>query len=117
MDMEITMELLVQVITQLLMICGGLVLVVNVIVQVVKNIGPLEGIPTNIVVLALSQVFSFIAYPLFFDLKGFGMMWYMWVATAVLGFMVAFVAMYGWDKFNELLNRSKYSGKDGNTGE
>lgn len=103
-----TLEVFTQLITTLLAICGGLVLIVSVITEVIKNLRPLQPLPTNIIVMALSIVGALIVFPLYFDTQAIEMAWYMWIATVVLGFIISFVAMYGWAKFKELWDRSKY---------
>lgn len=39
-------------------------------------------------------------------------LWYMILAAIMAGFIVAFVAMYGWEKLTELWKRMSNNGKD-----
>ena len=89
--------------TILLAVVGGLALFVSVITQVIKGI--FKNVPTDLVVFVLSialTVTAFIAYMQYIKAE---MLWYMIVASVIAGFIVAFVAMFGWEKLSELWKR------------
>lgn len=89
--------------TILLAVVGGLAFVVSVITQVIKDI--FKSVPTDLVVFVLSidlTVTAFIAYMQYIKSE---MLWYMIVASVIAGFIVAFVAMFGWEKLSELWKR------------
>lgn len=111
--MDITLNILMQMIGAILAVAGALVFAVMLIVEVIKNLGPLKNIPTNIFVFVLAIIGALIVYPLYFESQGIIMLWYAWVGVAFLGFLIAYVAMFGWDKLKELWDRSKY--KEDNT--
>lgn len=78
---------------------------VSVITQVFKGVGVLSKIPTDILVFVLSigiTVTAFVAYMQYIQQT---ILWYMILAAIMAGFVVAFVAMYGWEKFSELWKR------------
>lgn len=99
------MEIAITSIAQILTIIGVLAFLVSVITQVFKGVSFLSKIPTDILVLVLSigmTVVVFIAYMQYIQQV---ILWYMILAAIIAGFIVAFVAMYGWEKFSELLKR------------
>lgn len=101
------MEILITNMTAVLAIIGALAFMVSVITQVFKGVGVLAKIPTDILVFVLSigmTVTAFVAYMQYIQQT---ILWYMILAAILAGFLVAFVAMYGWEKFAELWNRFK----------
>jgi len=101
------METLFANMTAILAVIGALAFMVSVITQVFKGVGVLAKIPTDILVFVLSigmTVTAFVAYMQYIQQT---ILWYMILAAILAGFLVAFVAMYGWEKFAELWNRFK----------
>lgn len=101
------MEMLFTNMTAILAVIGALAFIVSVITQVFKGVGVLPKIPTDILVLVLSigiTVTAFVAYMQYIQQT---IIWYMILAAILAGFLVAFVAMYGWEKFAELWSRFK----------
>lgn len=109
--MELLIQQLIQIIPIMLAIIGALAFMVSLITQVFKGVGILEKIPTDILVLILSigiTVTAFVAYMQYIQMT---ILWYMILAAIMAGFVVAFIAMYGWEKLSELWKRF---GKDAN---
>ena len=101
------MEMLFTNMTAILAVIGAFAFIVSVITQVFKGVGVLSKIPTDILVLVLSigiTVTAFVAYMQYIQQT---IIWYMILAAILAGFLVAFVAMYGWEKFAELWSRFK----------
>lgn len=101
------MEMLFTNMTAILAVIGALAFIVSVITQVFKGVGVLSKIPTDILVLVLSigiTVTAFVAYMQYIQQT---IIWHMILAAILAGFLVAFVAMYGWEKFAELWSRFK----------
>lgn len=101
------METLITNMTTILAVIGALAFMVSVITQVFKGVGVLAKIPTDILVFVLSigmTVTAFVAYMQYIQQT---ILWCMILAAILAGFLVAFVAMYGWEKFAELWNRFK----------
>ena len=101
------METLFANMTTILAVIGALAFMVSVITQVFKCVVVLAKIPTDILVFILSigmTVTAFVAYMQYIQQT---ILWYMILAAMLAGFLVAFVAMYGWEKFAELWNRFK----------
>ena len=105
------METLFANMTTILAVIGALAFMVSVITQVFKGVGVLAKIPTDILVFVLSigmTVTAFVAYMQYIQQT---LIWYMILAAVLAGFLVAFVAMYGWEKFAELWDRFRKTGK------
>ena len=87
-------------------ICA-LVFVVSAITQVIKNIGALKKIPTDLVVIVLSLALTICALYAAGAYFGFVVVWYYVIGAVIGAFIVAFVAMFGWSKLTSLLARIK----------
>lgn len=99
------MEVLITNMTLLLGVIGILAFAVSVVVQVFKGVSVLKKIPTDILVFVLSiglTVTAFVAYMQYVQQT---ILWYMIIASILAGLLVAFVAMYGWEKVSELWKR------------
>ncbi len=99
------METLFANMTLILALIGILAFLVSVVTQVFKGVGFLSMIPTDALVLVLSigiTVSAFVAYMQYIQMT---ILWYMILAAIMAGFIVAFVAMYGWEKLTELWKR------------
>lgn len=99
------MEILLQNLTLIMAVVGVLAFIVSVITQVFKGVGVLAKIPTDILVFALSIALTVVAYVAYMDYIQQTVIWYMFVVAVIAGFLVAFVAMYGWEKISELWKR------------
>ena len=99
------MEALFANMTTILAVISALAFMVSVITQVFKGVGVLSKIPTDILVFVLSigiTVVAFVAYMQYIQMT---ILWYMILAAIMAGFIVAFIAMYGWEKLSELWKR------------
>lgn len=99
------LETLTLNITIILAVIGAIAFIVSVITQVIKGVGVFAKIPTDGLVLVLSigiTVAAFVAYIQYLHMT---ILWYMVLAAIMAGFVVAFVAMYGWEKLSELWKR------------
>lgn len=83
-------------------VVGALVAVVNIITQVIKK-ATWDKVPTNIVVLLLSEALTLMTFFAYAQINGVAVAWYMVVAAVVLGFAVAYAAMFGYDKLKEAI--------------
>lgn len=107
------MEYLIQNLALILAIIGVLAFIVSAITEVFKGVGILSKIPTDILVLILSIGITATAFVAYMQYIQQTILWYMIIAAIMAGFLVAFVAMYGWEKLSELWARFKRSDKDG----
>lgn len=88
------------IISQVLMIVAVLTVFVNIITEVLKNsFGFLKGSKMiNIFVLILSLVVTVAVFIAYWQIKQLEITWYIIAAFIVIGFMVAYAAMFGYDK-------------------
>lgn len=91
----------------LILVLGVLVFLVNVIVEVTKNIYPLDKMHTNYYVTILSIVLTVLSYFMYLSYSGTKFVWYYLVTAIILGFLVAYIAMLGWEKLIKLWQQSK----------
>ena len=88
----------------ILSIVGVLVVLTNIITQVLKKF-TWEKMPTNILVVIISMALTLVAFFAYCQIKAIAIVWYMVVAAVILGFLVAYAAMFGFDKLKEVLNQ------------
>ena len=101
--------------SQVILLIGVIAFVISVITEITKNISFLKKVPTDIQVIVLSLVLCIVLLFAYASIVGMTVYWYYVVAAVILAFFVAFVAMYGWEKFSSLWKRYKYAGKDEET--
>ena len=99
------MEILLTNMTILLGVIGILAFTVSVVVQVFKGVSVLKKIPTDILVFVLSIGLTVTAFVAYMQYVQQAILWYMIIAAILAGLLVAFVAMYGWEKVSELWKR------------
>ncbi len=101
------MEYLLSNVALLLTVIGVLAFTVSVITEVTKSVSFLNKIPTDIQVLVTSILLSVLSVLIYVDLSKTKIIWYYVIGAVVLGFFVAFVSMYGWEKLTTIYNRFK----------
>jgi len=90
----------------ILSIVGILVVLTNIIVQVLKKV-TWDRIPTNILAVIVSIVLTLAAFFAYCQINAISVVWYMVFAAVVLGILVAYAAMFGFDKLREALGQIK----------
>ena len=88
----------------LISIIGALVIVTNIITEVFKKLLP-EKFPTNITATLISMILTLISFFAYTSYKNISVEWYYVVATVIVGFMVAYAAMFGFDKLKQLISQ------------
>ena len=96
-------------ISNLLAIIGALVVLVNILTEVIKKV-TWDRLPTNIVALILSEGLTLAAGAAYAQITTIHSTWYLVVGAVVVGFMVAYAAMFGYDKLKEILDWRKTNG-------
>lgn len=99
------LETLTSNIMIILAVIGAIAFIVSVITQVIKGVGVFAKIPTDGLVLVLSIGITVAACVAYMQYLHMTILWYMVLAAIMAGFVVAFVAMYGWEKLSELWKR------------
>lgn len=86
----------------ILSIVGVLVVVTNIITQVLKKL-TWDKLPTNILAVLIAMALTLVAFFAYCETQGVAIVWYMVVAAVVMGFFVAYAAMFGFDKPKEAI--------------
>lgn len=81
---------------------GVLTALTGIITQVLKKV-TWGKLPTNVLALAVAQVLTLCAGAAYAQHSGITITWYMGVGGVVAGFLVAYAAMFGFDKLQEVL--------------
>ena len=82
---------------------GVLVALTNIIVEVAKK-ATWDKLPTNILALIVAVALTLQAGFAYCQIETITITWYIVVAFVVVGFMVAYAAMFGFDKLKEIMN-------------
>lgn len=99
----------------LITIIGILVTVVNVIVQVIKKV-TWDKLPTQLLAMIVSLALTLAVFIAYCQINAIQILWYYCVAAIVVGFMVAYAAMYGFDKLRDILQGMKHDIDSGGSG-
>ena len=86
----------------LITVIGSLVAVVNIIVEVLKKFTE-KYIPNNVLAVIISMVLTLTVFFAWCSINAVVVQWYLVVAAVVVGFFVAYAAMFGFDKLKEVL--------------
>lgn len=89
--------------TKIITIVGVLVALTNVIVEVLKKTTR-DKLPTNVVALLVALVLTMGTGIAYCQVNAIAFTWYLAAGLIVLGFMVAYAAMFGFDKLREAMN-------------
>lgn len=81
---------------------GVLVALTNVITEVLKKV-TWDKLPTNILALIVGEALTIVFGLAYFQINNISIVWYMAVALVVIGFMVSYAAMFGFDKLKEIM--------------
>lgn len=93
-------------------IIGVLVALTNIVVEVAKKV-TWDKLPTNVVALVVAVALTLAVGFAYCQIKAIPIAWYIVVAFVVVGFMVAYAAMFGFDKLKEIMN---WGGNDDGAG-
>lgn len=88
----------------ILVIVGALMALTNIIAEVLKKL-LWDRLPTNILVVIIAQALTLATGAAYAQITGVEVLWYYVVAAVVLGFLVAYAAMFGFDKLKQALEQ------------
>ena len=91
-------------ISTLLIVVAVATVLVNIIVEVLKKI-TWDLIPTNLLAFIVAETITLLAFFAICQVQGIPVVWYMVAAAVVLGLIVAYAAMFGFDKLQELIEQ------------
>lgn len=97
-------DLILNQIPVLLVIIGALMLLTNIIVEVLKKF-TYDKIPTNILAVLVSLALTLVAFFALMAYLALPVCWYHIAAAVVVAFLVAYAAMFGFDKLKEALGK------------
>lgn len=100
--MENVIQYIPVIISYILVMVAILVAATNIITQVLKGILP-DTLPTNILAFAVAMLVTLVAFFAVLQIIGLAFQWYLLAAAIVQGFMVAYAAMYSFDKLKQIL--------------
>ena len=92
--------------TKMIPVIGVLVALTNVIVQVLKK-ATWDKLPTNVLALVIAMLLCLVAGIAYCQVNAISITWYLVAALIVLGFLVAYAAMFGFDKLQEIMKWKK----------
>lgn len=101
--MEIIMQNLPAAVSAVLMAVLILTVITNIIVEVLKK--ALLNMPTNLIAICVAMTVTLVATVAACQILGVGITWYLIAGAVGLGFFVAFAAMFGFDKFKQMLEQ------------
>lgn len=96
-----------EMLTTALLVIAALAFMTSLIIEVLKGVEKLANLPTDLLVVILSFALSTLAYFAYAAITIRTIIWYEVVGAMLGSFIVAFVAMYGWEKFTTLWKRMK----------
>lgn len=103
--MEVLVKEIVMMIPIVMAVVGALAFMVSVVTEVIKGVGIFSKIPTDILVFILSIAITVTAFVAYMQYIQQAILWYMILSSIMAGFVVAFIAMYGWEKLTDLWTR------------
>lgn len=102
--METVIHSIPGVISAILMAALILMVVTNIIVEVLKK-ATWDKIPTNILAIIVAMILTLAAFFAMCEIVHIVVAWYMIAAAVVLGFFIAFAAMFGFDKLAQTIEQ------------
>ena len=102
--METILQYIPAVLSAILLAVLILMVITNIIVEVVKKL-TWDKVPTNLLAFIVAMAVTLLAFFAVCRILAVPIVWYMVAAAIGLGFFVAFAAMFGWDKFRQMLEQ------------
>ena len=88
----------------LMVTIGVLVVLTNIIVEVLKKM-TWDKVPTNLLAILVALALTLVVFFAWAAYMGITVLWYYVAAVVVVGFLVAYAAMFGFDKLREALGK------------
>ena len=86
----------------ILTVVFALMIVTNIITEVIKKL-TWDKIPTNLMVVVISETLTLISGAVYAQINGIAIVWYHVVGAVIVGIFVAYAAMFGFDKLRQTL--------------
>jgi len=81
----------------------ALIVLTNIFTQVIKKIVNKEEAPAQAVVFVIAEILTFIAVAILCTIFGLHIFWYYWILAFIMGVLVAYGAMFGYDNLYKQL--------------
>lgn len=104
-----SMEILMQYVTYLLMAIGVLAFLTSAITQMIKEMPGLKDIQTNAVALVVALILCPLTVVILCIVFNIPLLWYYIVGAVIAAFIVYLVATGGWEKVAEMWQRTKFN--------
>ena len=88
----------------ILVVVGFLMVLTNIITEVLKKLF-WDKIPTNLLVVLIALVLTLATGAAYAQIMSIEVLWYYVVAAVVVAFLVAYAAMFGFDKLKQALEQ------------
>ena len=88
----------------ILTIVFALMIVTNIITEVIKKL-TWDKIPTNLMVVIISETLTLISGAAYAQINGISIIWYHVIGAVIVGIFVAYAAMFGFDKLRQTLEQ------------
>lgn len=103
-----SIEILMQYATMILVAIGVLAFITSIITQVIKEMPGLANIQTNAVALVIAVIMTVLAVVILCIVFKIQLLWYYIVGAVIASFLVYMVATSGWEKVTEMWRRTKW---------
>ena len=101
-------NIIVQYASYLLVAIGAMAFLISIITQLIKELPLLKQIPTAVVVFVLAMVLCPVSFLALMAWQKQPVEWYMIFACMMAAFIVALVALDGWERVKSIWDRTKY---------
>ena len=91
-------------VSTILAVVFALMVVTNIVTEVLKKV-TWDKIPTNILVVIISELLTLAAGAAYAHITDFHIVWYHVIGAVVVGLFVAYAAMFGFDKLRQALDQ------------
>ena len=102
-------NMLMQYASYILIAIGAMAFLVSVITQLIKELPWFKQVPTAVLVFVLSLVLCPVSFLALMAWMSEPVTWYMMFACMMAAFIVALVALDGWERIKSIWDRTKYA--------
>lgn len=99
------MQFLFENLSIILLVVAAICTLVSVVTQFVKEMLWLKAVPTQLVVLALSEIITILTFLAYASYIAMAVRWYYILAVIFLGFIIAYITANGWDALVNIFRR------------
>lgn len=101
-------NMIMQYASYVLIAIGMMAFLVSAITQLIKELPWFKQIPTSVLVFILALVLCPVSFLAMMEWLGQPVEWYMMFACMMAAFIVALIALDGWERVKNIWDRTKY---------